>query len=108
MSIEIKECQVVDDYINLGLSSTYKADPKKVEKCLKEIFQSHGLILIDTESNSYKTIRLRFTRILDKLRDNQKAKRHDHYKFDSDKLFFRQTDFPNLCAGANETTDAAR
>ena len=73
---------------------------------MKEILRSHGLILIDSESNSYKTIRLRFTRILDKLRENQKAKRHEHYKFDSDKLFFRQTDFPNLCA--NETTATER
>ena len=103
MSIKINECQVVDYY--LEIETKYAGDTKKVDKCLIEILGSHGVTVQNFKSNSYKTLRLRFTRILSKIRDNKKASKDKHNKFDSDKLFFCQKDFPNLSDCANETTD---
>ena len=62
---QITEYQVVDNYFELDLVN-YANDAKKIDKGLTEIFSNHGLE-IQYDSPAYKTIKLRYTRILNRI-----------------------------------------
>ena len=93
---EITEYQVVDNYFELNLVE-YKNDSNKINKGLTDIFVHHGLT-IQSDSPSYNTIRLRYTRILNKILDNNRRGKPKYYSFQGpEKVFFSTEQFPDLC-----------
>ena len=94
---EITEYQVVDNYFDLDLVK-HKDDSKKIDKSLTEIFANHGLEIKQFDCPAYRTIKLRYDRILKKILDNN---RHSKPKYNSfrgpEKLFFSAAEFPDLC-----------
>ena len=101
--VEISEIEVVNTYHLLSLGSSYVNDPKKIRKCLADIFKHFGLKL-NNDSASYNTIQSRYNRILKKIKSNQSATRRDrHFGFIPDKLFYSESDFPDLCTKETST-----
>ena len=98
----ITEYQVVDNYFELDLVQ-FKNDSKKIDKGLTEIFAYHGLI-IQSDSPSYKTIKLRYDRILKRILDDNRRGKPKYNSFQGpEKLFFSAAEFPDLCQ--NEVTE---
>ena len=93
---QITEYQVVDNYFELALVN-YANDAKKIDKGLTEIFSNHGLEL-KYDSEAYKTIKLRYGRILKKILDNNRRGKSKYNSFKGpEKLFFSAEEFPDLC-----------
>ena len=94
---QISEYQVVDDYLTLDLVK-YKDDPKKIEKSLTEIFANHGLEIKQFNSAAFKTLKLRYDRVLKRIIDNNQHQKSKYNSFKGpEKLFFSEEKFPNLC-----------
>ena len=102
--IEISELEVVNAYYFLELSTSYHKDPNRDKNCLCDLFANFGLKIQQFNSDAYNTIIRRYNRIVDKIRKNKKSKKHKHYDFIPDKLFFRESDFPEFCAKQTSTT----
>ena len=102
--VEISEIEVVDTYHLLTLGSSYVYDPKKISKCLTDIFAHFGLKIAKFDSAAYNTIQMRYNRIVKKIKSNQSATRRDrHFGFIPDKLFYSESDFPDLCTKETST-----
>ena len=74
MSSKISELQVADDYISLKLSNSYKGDPKRTAKCIKEIFFAHDLEIVqfDSSDKAFNNIRVRYNKIVTKILANKR------------------------------------
>ena len=103
--VQIKEIEVVDRYYDLEIDKRHARHHDRISLGLSDVFAYYGLE-INFNTTAYPIIKKRYIRILDKIRDNKKATCANHYKFDSEKLFFCETEHPELCA--NETTATAR
>ena len=103
--VEISEIEVVDTYYLLNLSSSYVRDPKKIDKRLTDLFAHFDLKIAKSNSNlaSYKTIQSRYTRIVQKIDSNKSCKRDKHFGFIPEKLFFCESEMPDLCTKENST-----
>ena len=103
--IEISEIEFVDTYYLLNLSSSYVRDPKKINLRLADIFANFGLKIAKSNSNlaSYKTIQSRYTRIVERIDSNKSCKRDKHFGFIPEKLFFSESEMPDLCTKENST-----
>ena len=102
--VEINEIELVDTYYSLELSSSYVSDPHRIRKSLADIFAWFGLKINSFNSASYNTIQSRYNRMVKKILSNKKARRDRHYDFIPDKLFFSESDFPELCTKKETAT----
>ena len=104
--VQIKEIEVVDIYYDSKIGATYRTNPDRIFLGLKDVFYTSGLRLVGVETPAYTTIKRRYERILEKIRANKKASRTRYQTFDSEKIFFCDSEHPEICA--NETTATAR
>ena len=101
--VEISEIEVVDTYYLLKLSSRYPRDPKKLNKRLADLFANFGLKIAKFNSAPFKTIQSRYNRIVEKIGSNKSCKKDRHFGFIPEKLFFSESEFPDLCTKENPT-----
>ena len=94
---QIKEIDVVNSFYNLNISATYARDPDRIAKGLVDVLADFGLKIVEFGSEAYRNLKRRYSRVLDQIRDNKKRSKDPHYNFDSEKLFYCASDFPNLC-----------
>ena len=94
---QISEIELVDSYYTLNISELYARKPDRFDKGILLVFANFGLKIVGFGSEAYKTIKKRYKRVLDQIKDNKKNSKAQHYNFDSEKLFFSASEFPNLC-----------
>ena len=101
--VVINEIELVDTYYLLELSTSYVSDPKRIRKSLIDIFAHFGLKMNNFNSASYNTIQSRYNQLVEKITKNKKARRDIHSGFIPDKLFFSESDLPELCTKETST-----
>ena len=95
--IQIKTIEVVDSFYDLDIAARYAHDPDRIAKGITDVFANSGLEIVDFGSEAHKTLKKRYGRVLDQIRSNKRHGKTRHNNFDSEKLFFRASEFPNLC-----------
>ena len=101
--IEISEIELVDTYYTLNISRRYVRDPKKIRKRLADIFANFGLKIAKFNTPSYNIIQSRYNRIVIQIDSNKSCKRDRHFGFIPEKLFFSESELPDLCTIENST-----
>ena len=88
--------QVIDSWYELQLSNKYVYDSNRVQLCIEDIFANNSLKIVTAIPDK---LRLRYTRIVDKLNKNNKSSTKPKYHGfdDPEKLFFDENEFQNLC-----------
>ena len=104
--IEISEIELVDAYYYLNLSTSYVRDKKRVRKSLVDIFAYFGLKISNFNSAPYNIIQSRYNKILKRIDSNKSCKRDRHFGFIPEKLFFSESELPDLCTRENSTAAA--
>ena len=92
----ITEYKVIDLWHDSNLVFTNKNKPDVLKKFLCRIFADVGLELTEFSSLSYRNIRRRCERIIEKIKANKKHSKSKYDGFDPEKIFFRQSEFPEL------------
>ena len=99
---DISEYQVVDFYFKHELGKQYQHDPSRISKGITDIFANFGLEIVQFDSPAYNTIKMRYNRIVDKIRAQKINKKAANYGLnDPTKQFFSATNFPDLCQKVN-------
>ena len=103
--VEISEYEFVTAYHILELNSKYTGDPERDANCLCDIFAYFGLTInelstatYNKRSPTYKTIYMRYKRIVEKIKSNKSAYKDKYFGFIPDKLFYSENDFPDFCS----------
>ena len=103
--VQIKEIDVVDSYYDLKIGARYSRDKDKIAKRVFDVFANFGLKIIQFDSLAFKAIKMRYSRVEDQIKLNQKNAKHNrHDNFDSEKIFFCDSEYPELCDNQSTTT----
>ena len=95
---EITEYKVIDIWHDLELVYPKKNDKSEViNNFLGVVFADSGLKL-EFSSPKFKVVKQRCLRILDKIKDNKAHHKPKYHGFpDPEKIFFSESEFPELC-----------
>ena len=69
---QITEIELVDSYHTLNISGLYARKPDRFDKGILLVFANFGLKIVGFGSEAYKTIKKRYKRVLDQIKDNKK------------------------------------
>ena len=102
--VKIKDLEVVDCYYDLDFGTKYRYDQNRIANGISDVFASVGLKIVQSGSEPFKVIRTRYNRILEQIRANKRHAKARYDNFDSEKIFFCDSEFPKLCGNLSTTT----